>query len=138
VRDWIDTVHCHEVLQPLGYLAWAAAAKDPGFGPMLLLEEASRAARYRQVEIDALEFSGSTPVVADLSKRWHRAIAEAREIIAALPADRAGTCVLDGGGELLKAAPEDLRRQLVLHHVHFHEGRIRGAFPTVRDSGATP
>src|SRR5690349_11267229 len=26
-RDWIDIVQCHEKVQPLGYLAWAAAGK---------------------------------------------------------------------------------------------------------------
>jgi hypothetical protein len=24
-RDWIDAIQCHETLQPLGYLAWAAS-----------------------------------------------------------------------------------------------------------------
>ncbi|MEO6402890.1 MAG: nucleotidyl transferase AbiEii/AbiGii toxin family protein, partial [Vicinamibacteria bacterium] len=31
VRDWIDAIGSHERLQPLGYLAWAACGKDPGF-----------------------------------------------------------------------------------------------------------
>jgi hypothetical protein len=29
-RDWIDAIDCHERLQPLGYLAWAACGKEPG------------------------------------------------------------------------------------------------------------
>ena len=33
VRDWVDVISCDERLQPLGYLAWAACAKDPGFAP---------------------------------------------------------------------------------------------------------
>lgn len=30
VRDWVDAITCHERIQPLGYLAWAASGKDPG------------------------------------------------------------------------------------------------------------
>lgn len=32
-RDWIDLILCSEQVQPLGYLAWAACGKDPGFSP---------------------------------------------------------------------------------------------------------
>jgi hypothetical protein len=135
VRDWVDTIHCHEVLQPLGYLAWAAAGKDPGFGPSLLLEEAARATRYTQEEIDALEFQGSPPSAAELSRRWHRALAEGREVVAALPVERAGTCVLDARGELERASPDALREELSAGRVRFHAGRIRGAFPGVRGEG---
>lgn len=132
VRDYVDTIQCHAALQPLGYLAWAAAAKDPGFGPLVILEEAARASRYTQEELGGLEFDGAAPSAAELSVRWRRALSEAREIIAALPAARAGTCVLDQGGELLRASPDELARALSAGGVVFHEGRIRGAFPEIR------
>src|SRR6266581_8709770 len=41
-RDWIDVIESHDRLQPLGYLAWAACGKDPGFGPRSILEGARR------------------------------------------------------------------------------------------------
>jgi hypothetical protein len=31
VRDWIDIIESSERIQPLGYLAWAACGKDPGY-----------------------------------------------------------------------------------------------------------
>ncbi len=37
-RDWIDVINCHDRIQPLGYLAWAACGKDPGFSPASVLE----------------------------------------------------------------------------------------------------
>ena len=46
VRDWVDAIHCGEHLQPLGYLAWAASGKDPGFGPAAILERAARSSHY--------------------------------------------------------------------------------------------
>ena len=39
-RDWVDVIHCHERIQRLGYLAWAASGKDPGFSPGAILEQA--------------------------------------------------------------------------------------------------
>lgn len=132
VRDWIDVVRCHDVLQPLGYLAWAAAAKDPGWGPLAIIEEAARSVRYRQPDVDQLDFEGAPPSVAGLSARWHRAVDEARRIIDRLPAESAGRCVLDERGELTRASPEELAEALSQNRIRFHEGRIRGAFPELR------
>ena len=39
-RDWVDVLACDARLQPLGYLAWAACGKDPGFTPGGLLAQA--------------------------------------------------------------------------------------------------
>jgi hypothetical protein len=130
-RDWIDVVQCHENVQPVGYLAWAAAGKDPGFSPLRIVEECARI-RYAQSEIDGLDFDGPVPRAADVSARWHAAIAEAREIVRALPADEAGKCVLDREGRLEKAPAGDLPGELSGGRVVFHEGRIRGAFPELR------
>jgi hypothetical protein len=130
-RDWIDAIQCHEHLQPLGYLAWAAAGKDPGLGPLAIIEEAART-RYSAVEIAALEFGGPAPGAAELSVRWHQAVADAREIVRALPGAQVGRCVIHGDGQLEKASPLDLPRELEAGRVSFHEGRIRGAYPEVR------
>jgi hypothetical protein len=134
-RDWIDIVGCHERVQPLGYLAWAAAGKDPGFSPLRIVEECART-RYVQSELDSLDFDGPSPRAADVSSRWHTAVEEAREIVSALPAEEVGKCVLDRGGGLAKAAPSALRVELAAGRVAFHEGTIRGAFPDVRRPAA--
>jgi len=131
-RDWIDVVNCHDHLQPLGYLAWAAAGKDIGFGPLEIVEEAARSTRYTQSEVDALDFEGPAPDAGELSRRWHKAIAGAREIVRLLPEEHAGKCVLDPAGHLLKSPPESLEQDLRAGEVTFHEGRIRGAFPELR------
>jgi hypothetical protein len=34
----------------LGYLAWAACGKDPGFSPTAIVELAARSARYSEAE----------------------------------------------------------------------------------------
>jgi hypothetical protein len=131
VRDWIDAIHCHENLQPLGYLAWASSGKDPGLSPLFILEQAART-RYVQAEIDRLDFEGPTPLASDLSFRWHRALEEAREIVRLLPPEQVGGCVLDAHGALQRAAPSALAEELARGRVAFHPGCIRGAFPEIR------
>jgi hypothetical protein len=133
VRDWVDAISCHEAVQPLGYLAWAASGKDPGLSPSFILEQAART-RYVQAELDKLDFAGPTPRAAALSARWHDALEQARELVRMLPAEHAGKCVLDDAGRLQIVPPETLGRELAAGRVRFHEGRIRGAFPEVRSS----
>lgn len=131
-RDWIDIIDCHRSLQPLGYLAWAASGKDPGFTPAGILLHAGRATHYAQAEIDALAFQGETPNAAALSRSWHSALDEARAIVGRLPVDFVGTAVLHTDGSLFRGGPSELVAALASGLLQFHEGRIRGAWPRVR------
>ena len=117
-RDWIDLVAC---------------GKDPGTNPSLIVGEAGRSARYTQVEVDGLSFEGQPPDAAALSVRWKKMLAEARSIIAALPTDEVGTCVLDAGGRLLLGDREKLAGALSAGGVRFHRGSIRGSVPCFID-----
>ena len=131
-RDWVDVVECSERLQPLGYLAWAACGKDPGFTPHGILEQSARSARYSDDEIAALAFDGPHPTAADVSRRWHAALDHARLIVALLPARSAGAAVVTRDGTPFRgdaaALPDALRTERVL----FHQGRIGGAWPRTR------
>lgn len=130
-RDWVDVILSSERLQPLGYLAWAACGKDPGFSPAAILEQAARASRYSTDELRGLAFEGVPPDAADLSRRWHQALEGARLTIRALPAASVGTCVLTTTAELFQGSAEALRDALAPGAIQFHPGRIRGAFPRV-------
>lgn len=129
IRDWIDLITCHERIQPLGYLAWAACGKDPGFSPLTILEQAGRSGHYTTAELEGLAFDGPPPDLAELLRKWHFILGEAREIIAALPAAQVGTCVLQRRGDLYRENPAQLRRDLAADSLVFHAGRIRGAYP---------
>ena len=131
-RDWVDVINCHETIQRLGYLAWAASGKDPGFSPGAILEQAGRSARYSASEIAALSFAGPAPDAAELSQRWHAMLSEARALVAALPPAEIGRCVLDEEGNLFIGDAEQLRAALIDGKVRFHEGRIHGALPRPR------
>lgn len=127
-RDWVDMIRCHERLQGLGYLAWAACGKDPGYSPASLLEWGARI-RYAQEELDLAVVSEEPPDAASLGRRWHEAVAEGRRTVALLPAESAGTCVMDGDGGLFRGGEDDLAKALAEGRVRFHRGSIRGAWP---------
>ena len=128
-RDWIDLVACHDRIQNLGYLCWAASGKDPGTNPSLIVGEAGRSARYTQVEFDSLSFEGRPPDAADLSARWKKMLVEARSIVAALPTEQVGTCVLDAEGKLFQGDPGRAAEALAAGALRFHKGAIRGSIP---------
>jgi hypothetical protein len=132
-RDWVDVIACDERVQPLGYLAWAACAKDPGFSPAAILEHAARSSRYSVDEIRALSFAGPTPDAGKLARDWRAALEMARDIVAALPPAETGSCVLEYSGALCRASAEDLPRLVEDSRLLFHHGRIRGAFPRVAE-----
>lgn len=67
-----------------------------------------------------------------LAQQWHRLLAEARDIVAALPPESAGMCVLEAAGELCRAPAPDLPGLVARNALLFHEGRIRGTLPRLR------
>jgi hypothetical protein len=133
-RDWVDVIAAHERLQPLGYLAWAAAGKDPGFTAAGILDQAGRSSRYTQEEIDSLAFDGPSPSARELSRQWHDALGEARTIVVRLPPDHHGAAVLTAGTELFRGALSELDAALSKSDLQFHRGRLGGAWPTVTSS----
>ena len=132
-RDWVDVISCHERIQRLGYLAWAASGKDPGFSPATILDQAGRSAHYSAAEISPLAFAGPTPDAVELSRRWQAMLKEAHELVAALPPIEVGKCVLNVDGTLFAGDLKQLRDSSTTGKVRFHEGRIHGALPQPRE-----
>lgn len=131
VRDWVDLLECDRSLQPLGYLAWAACGKDPGFSPALILQHAARMGRFAAEEVAELAFVSSPPDASELARHWHEALADADAIVGALPPEEAGTCVLLGE-DLCRLGPAALADALARGAIRFRSGSIRGAMPTIR------
>ncbi len=131
-RDWVDTIQCHTSIQRLGYLAWAASGKDPGFSPAAILEQAGRSARYSASEIASLSFSGAPPDAAGLSRAWHGMLDEARALVALLPPAETGKCVVGLEGSLFTGGLQELAVALDTNSLRFHEGSLHGAWPRIR------
>jgi len=130
VRDWIDTLTCHEKVAPLGLLAWAACGKDEGWNPQLIVDEAARTSHYSQEEIQELDWSGEAPDFAVLKNQWRNALTGARRYIELLPPEEAGHAVLDAQGQPFRGSEEQL--QAGLDGLRFHVGHIGGAWPQIK------
>lgn len=128
-RDFVDTLTCDREVQPLGYLAWAACGKDPGFSPGAILELAAQSARYTDAELRALDFDGGPPDASALARRWRAALDAGREIVGLLPAAEAGRAVLTPDGAPYRGDAVALREAIDQSELVYHEGCIRGAFP---------
>jgi hypothetical protein len=131
-RDWIDVLESDEKIQPLGYLAWAACAKDPGFSPRSILSEAKRSGRYSQAELNELSFLGPPPHAGELGQKWHRILDEAARLIEALVDCEIGTCVLDHSGGLCRLPAKELKEAVRRNRLRFRSGSIRGVLPVIR------
>jgi hypothetical protein len=128
-RDFVDTLTSDHEVQPLGFLAWAACGKDPGWSPASILEQAARSARYSEAELRGLDYDGEAPKAAELSQRWHTALVAARQVTALLPAPQAGRVVMVRDGGMFRSL--ELRRALEQDRLVYHEGSIGGAFPRI-------
>lgn len=105
-RDTVDLVEINDRLFPLGAVAWAAVAKDPGFSPLALLDWIGRFGRYRDEELKAV----ATPKplsAADLSARLRQAIDEARTFVEAMPGEQVGSVYLEAG-KVVQPDPKNL------------------------------
>lgn len=129
-RDFIDAITCHDRLQPLPFLIWAACGKDPGFSPLFMLEFAART-HYAQIEFDEHKETLGKVDAAAVMRKWHEMIWAARETIPLLPAEEAGKCVANADGTLFRGSDDELRSALDAGKIVFHEGRIGGAWPRI-------
>lgn len=125
-RDFVDAIFLHQRYLSLGVLAWAAAGKDEGLNPRLILDLAERFAHYRQADIDTLSLAQPLSI-SDLAEQWRTAVAEAREKISKLPADDVGCVYLDATDTPVDPYngthhPESLKR---------HFGSVGGAWPRI-------
>lgn len=130
VRDWIDLLNCDTMLQPFGYLVWAACGKDPGYNPRSLLESVRRS-RYSQAEVDTLDFEGAVPDAAVLGRQWRQMLNQADALCARLPSEQAGKCVVTSGGDLFRGGADEVAEALRTQSLDFHAGTLGGAWPKV-------
>jgi hypothetical protein len=88
-RDFLDIIGIHREGLTLGALCWAAAGKDPGFTPNLLLSLLKRRGRYRAEDFARLHLREQPDLFA-LKQDWLHALEEAEAFIAARPPEQIG------------------------------------------------
>jgi hypothetical protein len=123
-RDLVDLV-AHTSESPLHAVVWAACTKDPGFGPLLLLNEMRRNSR---IDLAQLREMGAAIDPLRLKTDWLRySHAAEREI------DRAASAAVEVGLAFVNAAGEigwfDQSGYTA------HRATLGGALPRVVDAG---
>ncbi len=114
------------------FLVWATSGKDPGLSPVFILEQAARSAHYTKPDLATLAFDGTIPNIEDMVRTWRMMLSEADDLVAQLPEEQVGTCVLTRNGDLFNGTPDLLQRAMENDLLVFHEGVIRGAWPRLR------
>jgi len=136
VRDFIDVLHCHRKVLPLGGQCWAAAGKDPGFTPLSLLELLRRRGRYREEEIARLHLA--RPIdLPSLKTEWLSALDAADRFIRSRPPQELG-CLYYSPGEQTFVEPSSesysTEPDAVESDAIPHFGRPGGVIPRIIDS----
>jgi Nucleotidyl transferase AbiEii toxin, Type IV TA system len=124
-RDFIDAIYFERQGIALGLLAWAAAGKDPGLTPTLILENCRRFSRMERGQFANVL---GTPELDYISLRedWFSILDRAQTLVDSLPAGEIGCLYLDSAGELVdpRSHPQAVR----------HLGSVGGTWPRLADS----
>lgn len=126
-RDFVDTLYLDGSFASLGLLAWAAAGKDPGLTPGLIVEQANRFNRLRPEAFQEVLAAGPLDLVA-MKTRWRESVEAARELVLALPPEQVGALYLDAQGR--PANP------LTVRNTRPHYASLGGVWPQLADAPA--
>ncbi|HEX2882200.1 MAG TPA: hypothetical protein VHO25_21920 [Polyangiaceae bacterium] len=121
-RDFLDVLHAHQQILPLGALCWAAAGKDPGFTPSFLLSLLRRKGRYHDEDFARLMLT-EKPNLQILKHTWLAALDEAEAFIAARPAEEMGCLYYSRRRKHFVAEMDDTTKP--------HYGRPGGVLPRI-------
>jgi len=126
IRDFLDCLYLHDRYLHIGALAWAAAAKDPGLTPDLIIDWAARGNRFQNSELADVRL-GQPVDLRDLKKRWLVALDQARDLIGKLPPSEVGCLYLNAQAEPVTPDPQ----QPVFKTFTRHFGSVKGAWPKI-------
>ncbi len=124
-RDFVDILYLTERILPLGALAWAAAGKDPGLNPIMLLDLLARRGRFQQRELDRLDLTRPLSI-HEASAHYRDALQQGRDWIDTRPPEEAG-CLYRRPDSALFFAPH--RSELCV----VHRGAPGGVLPLLAD-----
>jgi hypothetical protein len=124
-RDFLDIIHIHRMILPLGALCWAAAGKDPGYTPLSLLEMLKRRGRYRPEDFSRLQLAQPVDLIS-MKEEWLQMLKDAEIFVNSRPPEELGCLYLSPSTQKFYA-PEAGSRQGYITHF----GRISGVLPQV-------
>jgi hypothetical protein len=113
-RDFLDTLEVQREVLPLGALIWAAAGKDPGYTPLLLLELLKRRGRFQPEEFQRLHLV-RPPNLLELRAEWSAALESAQAFIDTRPSEEMGALYYDTATCRFVAPSADAPDSVVCH-----------------------
>ncbi|MEX2473398.1 MAG: nucleotidyl transferase AbiEii/AbiGii toxin family protein [Gemmatimonadota bacterium] len=125
-RDFVDIMFILDTILPLGPLAWAAVAKDPGYNPLSLLEQLRRRGKPRPEEIGRLDLARPFDLEAS-ARRWREALDEAERFVRQRPSEEAGSLYWSSTEERFVAPAPGV--SLSDQGMQIHYGRMGGVLP---------
>jgi hypothetical protein len=125
-RDFLDVLHVHNRILSLGAVVWAAAGKDPGFTPPMLLGMLRRRGRYHNEDFARLRLVHPTPALPDLKVQWLDALEQAADFISTRPSSEMGCLYFSPSAGQFPRLPEQV------HGLVAHYGCPGGRLPEVR------
>jgi hypothetical protein len=123
-RDYIDIHDVLATVLPLGALCWAAAGKDPGLTPMMIIEMLRRRGKYRPEDMMRLDLVEAVDLVK-LKLSWLNAIEEAEIFIQTRNPDELG-CLYYSKAKNTFVQPKN-DEPVILHY-----GRPGGVLPMIK------
>ena len=128
VRDYLDCHYLHAHHLQIGPLIWAAAGKDGGLTPELILDWARRSTKYRIEDVEELKM-GRPVDLRELKMTWMKATEEAGALFEKLPPAEMGCLYLDASGRPVCPDPEAAEFGKLTRHF----GSVRGAWPRIAE-----
>lgn len=123
-RDYIDIHEVMDKVLPLGALCWAAAGKDPGLTPMMLIEMLRRRSKYRPEDMNRLNLIKPVDLV-ELKKIWLKEIDDAEHFMQSRNPDELGCLYYSKkSNTFIQPKPND--------DVIPHYGRPGGVLPVIK------
>jgi len=123
-RDFLDTLEVHDQILSLGALVWAAAGKDPGLSPPMILGMLRRRGRYHPEDFARLALQRQPDLVA-LKGRWLAALEQAEQFLRDRPPNELGCLYFSPSLDRFVRTPDEAT-DLVPHY-----GRPGGVLPIV-------
>jgi len=126
-RDFLDVLHIHDEVLPLGALCWAASGKDPGFTPLLLLDLLRRRGQYRPEDFAPLRLV--EPVdLPQIKRHWLTLLDEIEQFVRSRPPQELG-CLYFSPKLDKFIQPSTDEKDILLHF-----GRPGGILPSIVNS----
>lgn len=125
-RDYVDVMDLNRRGYTIAALAWAAPAKDPGFTPLLILDEISRNSRIDPSRLAAEILSAETLDPVAMKRELLDGIRHARALYETLPPEQMGCLYVDE--EMNVAAPDPAA--VADRRLRLHRATLRGTWPT--------